>query len=95
MSGSTDRFKHESLEDTDSIVKYMEALRDGLQKRALRFQADEKSLEVKPNGLINLELEARRKGHDIKLTIKLRWSETSPVEEAKSKSLKIGPEHGG
>lgn len=75
MSSSSNRFKHESLEDSKSIVKYLQALQEGFEKEALLFASDNRRLVVNPSGLINMEVEAKRKGDDIKLTLHFRWSE--------------------
>ena len=91
MSSSIEQFKHESLEDSESIGKYLEALRQGFEKGALLFSSDKRDLMAKPRGLINLEVEARRKGDDIKLTLKFRWTESSGSDQGKQKPLRIQP----
>ncbi|MEW6262063.1 MAG: amphi-Trp domain-containing protein [Thermodesulfobacteriota bacterium] len=91
MTSGMDRFKHESLEDSESIVKYLNALREGFEKGVLLFSSESKRLTIKPHGLINFDMEARRKGDDIKVTLKFRWSEAQGSGLAKNKSLHIQP----
>lgn len=81
MSEPSGRFKHQSLEDPQSIVKYLSALKDGFENGALVFSTNGKRLIVKPQSLVNLEVEAKRKGEGIKLNLKFRWNEEEPAHE--------------
>jgi amphi-Trp domain-containing protein len=89
MSSSSERFKHESLEDNESIVKYLEALRDGFAKGALLLSTDNRKLLAQPRGLINLDVEAKKKDDEIKLTLKFRWVEESTHTDVGTKPLNI------
>ena len=89
MSSSINRFKHESIDDSESISKYLEALRDGFEKGALVFSSDEKKLMVQPRGLINMAVEAKHKDDEVKLTIKFRWSEASGQRKFQNAQLTI------
>ena len=86
---SSQRFKHESIEDTESIVKYFQAVGEGFAKSALLFSSDEERLVLKPKGLINMDVEAKRKGGEVKLSIKLRWSEETRQAENSGGPLNI------
>lgn len=79
MSDSASRFKHRSIQDPKSIVRYLSALKDGFEKGALIFSTNGKRLVVKPQGLVDLEVEAKRKGEGIKLALKFRWNEDEPA----------------
>ncbi|MBU2551412.1 MAG: amphi-Trp domain-containing protein [Proteobacteria bacterium] len=85
------RFKHESIEDTDTIIKYLTALKEGFENGSLLFSSEDRKLILKPYGLINLEIEAKRKAEEIKLTLKLKWSDEGEETKAKSSSLTIQP----
>ena len=84
-----DNFKHESLEDSESIARYLQALQDGFANGTLSFSTDDDKFVVKPTGLINLEIDAKKKGEKVKLTFRLRWNEAPTAPEVKSKSLTI------
>jgi amphi-Trp domain-containing protein len=75
MSSSGDSFKHESLQDCDSITKYIDALSEGFTQGALSFMSDGQRVVLKPQGLIKLEVEAKRKDRQIRLALKFRWTE--------------------
>jgi len=89
MSSIDDRFKHESLQDGDSIVRYINALSEGFQSGALLFCSDNKRLVLKPQGLVGLNVEAKKKGNEIKLALKFRWTEESNGEDLTMKPLVI------
>lgn len=93
MSSSSDEFTHESLQDAESITAYLQALGEGFARGALRFSTDDRKLSLTPHGLITMQVEARRKGSDIKLTLKFRWNEGSRSEPESNHSLKIEPVH--
>ena len=90
MSTSGNRFKHESMQDSDSIVHYLQALSEGFSQGALMFSTDGKRLVFKPEGLIALSVEAKRKGEQVKLTLKLRWSE-GEAHDGEDQPLLIEP----
>jgi len=89
MTSSNGSFKHESLEDPESIVRYFSALGTGFETGVLMFRADKRQLVLRPQGLINLVVEAKRKGDEIKLTLKLSWNEGPEDKEQKTKPLSI------
>jgi amphi-Trp domain-containing protein len=84
-----DRFKHESLEDNETIARYLKALWEGFEQGSLQFSTDDRQLQLQPRGLISLEVEAKRKNEDVKLTLKFRWSEPGSHKENKDRPLKI------
>ena len=91
MASGVERFKHESIEDSETIVNYLNALREGFENGALLFCSDDRRLVLKPHGLINLDVETKRKGHEVKLNLKFKWVEESVTEEAGRSPLHIRP----
>ena len=65
MSSNDNRFKHESLQDGASIVQYINALSEGFQNGALLFCSENQRLVLKPQGLVGLNVEAKKKGNEI------------------------------
>ena len=82
-----DEFKHESLQDTSSIVSYLEAVIEGLRSGSLELSDDEAKVVLEPRGLLALELRAKRKGRRNKFQMKLTWNESKP--ETKPNALKV------
>jgi amphi-Trp domain-containing protein len=85
--GSDDDFRHESVQDRHSIVKYLQALTAGIEKGHLELGTSEHMLALDPDGLLELEVLAKRKSGKVKLIIKLHWREHD--DEQTSEALQI------
>ena len=83
------RFIHESLQDTQSVVKYLEALAEGFRNGSLVLASDEAELTLIPRGLLRLEVDAKRKASEVKLAIRLRWTEEEGHGDPPRGSLQI------
>lgn len=81
---STDEFQHESLQDLKSIGEYLRAIVQGLENGYIDLSDDGGQLVLHPNGLIGLELRAKRRGNRAKLQIELSWSDEKGKTRAES-----------
>lgn len=77
-------FKYESLQDCESIQKYLALLNEGFASGKLRLSVRDSELVLEPHGLIEFSLEAKKKGDRRKLTLKFNWKdeETAAPEDA-------------
>jgi amphi-Trp domain-containing protein len=82
-------FKHESLQDCDSIVKYLQAIGDGFSKGNLSLANGGEGMRLEPSGLLRLDLKAKRKDGRIKLSLKISWKEPEETPEVDAHPLKI------
>lgn len=79
------RFRHESLEDAKTIQHYLKAITKGLEKGELVFSDDDGSIELHPQGLLNLKVVASEDDNKNRLEIRITWSndkahtETGPL----------------
>ncbi len=87
---SDERFKHESMQDTESILKYLDALRSGFETGQIVFSSKTNEVILEPEGLVQFELDAKKKGNRRKLILKFSWKEESE-ETVKDDSLMIEP----
>lgn len=88
MAGDQD-FQYESLQDTETVVKYLTALTEGFEASQLLLSSEGKKIELRPQGLLKLEVKARRKGNRIKLSLKLDWQEESETRKGTRDPLVI------
>ena len=86
---ASEEFKHESLQDRVSIARYLQALQEGLEKGHLELVSDEKTVVLDPDGLVELEVRAKRKGNRRKLSIKLSWRDDDPKTDNGGDTLEI------
>ncbi|MCO8122196.1 amphi-Trp domain-containing protein [Stieleria sp. TO1_6] len=86
MKQST-RFRHESLQDSESIKRLLNALVEGVNKGKLVLEDEDGTMVMKPKGLANLKISASQDEKKNRLDIRLTWYEsTDPVRE---KDIKI------
>lgn len=88
LKRTPDEFEHESLQDTESIVTYLEALASGLRSGRLLFCWGDSELILKPNGLLQFAVKARKKDDRMKVSIKISWKDPS-TQEAPAERLII------
>jgi amphi-Trp domain-containing protein len=89
-SKSSGEFAHDSLQDTESIGKYLEALAQGFTSGTLEFSSGKKAIQLRPSGLLELSLKARRKDGEARLSIEVAWKEPKK-RRATQPPLKIQP----
>lgn len=77
----SDRFKYESLQDTESILAYLRSLVQAFEDGSMRISHRDKTLILKPQGLVTFNLEAKVSGEDRKLGLKFRWKERKESNE--------------
>jgi amphi-Trp domain-containing protein len=70
-----EQFEHESLQDTESIGRYLSALIDGFQSGRISLSSDGSEMVLTPDHLLQFSVKARKKGAKNKLSIKIQWKE--------------------
>lgn len=85
-----DDFRHESVQDRQSIVKYLQALTAGIEEGRIELGTAEHTLELEPSGMLELQVRAKRKGGRVKLAIKLYWREDDEEPGAETLEIKAG-----
>lgn len=82
-------FKHESLQDKESIAEYLAALRDGFSKGLLTFRKGNEEINLTPSGLIQVDIKARKKANKSSLSVICTWKEKPDKPADKSDHLEI------
>jgi amphi-Trp domain-containing protein len=79
-------FSHESVQDPNNIVKYLEALLEGIKKRNLHLSTNGESMALTPREIITFEIQAKKRKYRSSLSVKMSWKEgerqlaVSPLE---------------
>ena len=84
-------FQHESVEDKESLVKYLQTLSDGFLKGRIEFKSGQDKIILTPRGLIQIELEVKSRNKKSKLSMKFSWKD-QPLPK-KEKKLLIRANH--
>lgn len=74
-------FKHDSLQDRESVQQYLHVLQQAFASGSLRLRMGEKTLELEPGEMIEFTLEAKKKGDRRKLSLKFSWKDEDRGDE--------------
>lgn len=77
MKNKSNQFRHESLQDANAIVNYLNALAAGIEKGTLQFRDEEGEIILEPGGMIRFGLEAQKKSDRYSLSLKMSWKQRS------------------
>ena len=80
-------FRHESLQDAKTIKGILKALTDGMAKGVLSFSDEDDSIELKPQGLMNLKITASQEDNLNRVNIRITWQ--SEEKPGKNKTIKV------
>jgi amphi-Trp domain-containing protein len=81
-------FRHESLQDRDSIQAILKAITQGVAKGRLTLSDEEGEMVLNPDGLLQLKVTATQDTDRHRLNLRITWQ----AEEAKlkpGKTLKV------
>jgi amphi-Trp domain-containing protein len=70
-----EKFEHSSMQTAQSIGAYLEALSKAIRSGALRVGAGDQSLELRPSGVLGLEVKAKRDDGRGRLSLRVEWHE--------------------
>ena len=73
-------FKHETLQDKDSISDYLKVLTEGFENGQLTFRNEKEQIILKPEGTVQLEVKAKKKDKKAKLSVKFYWKEKDEID---------------
>ena len=84
---SENKFEFESLQDTQSIKTFLEAITEGMSTGKIMFSSTEESIEMVPKGLLHFAIKARKKNNENKITMKIAWKDKQIVSAGKTLSI--------
>jgi amphi-Trp domain-containing protein len=83
-----DKFEFESLQDRQTIQKYLQALQEGFDQGRIVVNSDGAEIALHPAGFMKFEVSVKKKGAENKLGIKISWKD-SPAESPASGTISI------
>lgn len=81
MSDDKRSFEHKSLQDAESVVRYLSEIGEGIAGGRLALANGDGEVILEPTGLIKLNIKGSRKKEKGKLTIKLSWKAEEAADE--------------
>jgi amphi-Trp domain-containing protein len=82
MKRKKNSFRHESLQNRDSIQAILNALTEGIAKGKVTFSDDDDNISMTPDGLLNLKLTVSQEENRNRINLRITW------EDRKKKILK-------
>lgn len=80
-------FRHESLQDAKTISAILQAVTDGLSSGKLSFSDADDSIELQPQGLMNLKITARQEDNQNRVNLRITWQ--SEEKRKSNKPVKV------
>ncbi len=75
MAKKTEYFEHESLQDKESVVNYLNALAEGIAKGEILISDDDDTQILNPQNLALMSIRAKKSKNEQSLRLKLEWKQ--------------------
>ncbi|HPG28986.1 MAG TPA: amphi-Trp domain-containing protein, partial [Myxococcota bacterium] len=80
MKSKPTNFRHESMQDSKAVVRYLKALAEGFEKGSLQFRDQDGEIVLEPNGMVRFGVTADAKSDRFGLTEALSWKQKTEEE---------------
>ena len=84
MRADKSSFRHESLQDSQTIQEILKAITRGIAKGTLSFSDEDGEISMAPEGLLNLKVTANQDESRHRLSIRITWQAEEKVKQKKS-----------
>jgi len=85
MKRKKNSFRHESLQNRDSIQAILQALTEGIAKGKLSFSDADDSISMAPDGLLNLKLVVSQEENRNRINLRITWEDKKEEKLKKSR----------
>lgn len=86
MANNKNSFRHDSLQDKETIQDLLKAITKGIGKGKITFSDDTGEIVMQPEGLLDLKITARQDDSKHRLNIRITWQ---TEEKKSSKKLRV------
>jgi amphi-Trp domain-containing protein len=90
MRQSKNSFRHESLQDAETIQDILKSLSKGIAKGKLSFSDEDGEIVMEPEGLLNLKITATQDEGRHRVNIRVTWQAEEEVKRKKPLRLNAG-----
>ena len=81
-------FRHQSLQDANSIEDILQAISNGIARGKITFSDEDEKIVMRPEGLLDLKVTAAREDNRNRFNIRISW-QVDDSSEKKKKSLSV------
>ena len=86
---SEEKFTFESMQDQETIRSFLVSLIDGIEKKRIVLSTNGNEIELLPASLLYLQVSAKKKKDESKLSVKIQWKNSKEVECSSDKFIQI------
>jgi len=90
MRQSKNSFRHESLQDAETIQDILKSLSKGIAKGKLSFSDENGEIVMEPEGLLNLKVTASQDEGRHRVNIRITWQAEETVKQTKPLHVNAG-----
>ena len=90
MRQSKNSFRHESLQDAETIQELLKTLSKGIAKGKLSFSDEDGKIVMEPEGLLNLKVTATQDDGRHRVNIRITWQADDEVRQKKPLQVTAG-----
>lgn len=90
MRQSKNSFRHESLQDAETIQEFLKSLSKGIAKGKLLFSDEDGEILMEPEGLLNLKVTASQDELRHRVNVRITWQAEETVKQKKPPRLNKG-----
>jgi amphi-Trp domain-containing protein len=91
MPSRNNEFKHESYQYRETILEYLNAIIDGINKGTMTLGDEKNRIDLEPEGLLKFKIEAKRKDDRSKLSLQVSWKNDLRIANSRDQKLTISP----
>ena len=88
MKNGKRSFRHQSLQDEQSIQDILKSIASGLARGKITFSDEDEKIVMRPEGLLDLKLTATQEDNRNRFNIRISW-QVDDSREKKKKSLSV------
>ena len=88
MAQDKQEFRHDSLQDIETIQDILKSIVKGITKGKLTFSDEDDEIIMEPEGLLNLKITASKDDRRSRFNLRVSW-DSDPESRKNKKLLKI------
>jgi len=85
MAQEKKSFRHESLQDVETIEGILKSIVNGVSKKKMTFSDEEGEILLEPEGLLHLKLKASQDENRHRFSLQISWQVEAENEDTRKK----------
>ena len=86
---SEEKFYFDSLQDAESITRFLQASTDGMVKGEITLSTNGDAISLFPNGLLGFMVKAKKKRGTNRVSVRISWKDAADYAEGDRPSITV------